>query len=53
MMALNNLLASPSFESWREGEPLDVGRMLRAPDGAAAARRSSRPRTSPTRSASS
>jgi DNA helicase HerA-like ATPase len=33
MMALNNLLASPSFASWREGEPLDVGRMLRAPDG--------------------
>ena len=33
MMALNNLLASPSFESWREGEPLDVERMLRAPDG--------------------
>jgi hypothetical protein len=33
MMALNNLLASPSFESWREGEPLEVGRMLRAPDG--------------------
>ncbi len=24
MMALNNLLASPSFEAWREGEPLDV-----------------------------
>jgi len=33
MMALNNLLASPSFEAWREGEPLDVDRMLRAPDG--------------------
>jgi Helicase HerA, central domain len=33
LMALNNLLASPSFESWREGEPLDVARMLRAPDG--------------------
>ncbi|HEX9186926.1 MAG TPA: helicase HerA-like domain-containing protein, partial [Vicinamibacteria bacterium] len=33
MMALNNLLASPSFEAWREGEPLDVERMLRAPDG--------------------
>jgi hypothetical protein len=33
MMALNNLLASPSFESWREGEPLDVEAMLRAPDG--------------------
>ena len=33
MMALNNLLASPSFEAWREGEPLDVERLLRAPDG--------------------
>ncbi len=33
MMALNNLLAAPSFESWREGEPLDVGHMLRAADG--------------------
>ena len=33
MMALNNLLASPSFEAWREGEPLDVERMLRADDG--------------------
>jgi Helicase HerA, central domain len=33
MMALNNLLASPSFEAWREGEPLDVERLLRAGDG--------------------
>ncbi len=33
MLALNNLLAAPSFESWREGEPLDVERLLRAPDG--------------------
>ena len=33
MMALNNLLASPSFERWREGEPLDIERMLRAADG--------------------
>ncbi len=33
MMALNNLLAAPSFESWRSGEPLDVERMLHAPDG--------------------
>jgi hypothetical protein len=33
MMALNNLLASPSFEAWREGEPLDVERMLRGADG--------------------
>ena len=33
MMALNNLLASPSFEAWREGEPMDVERLLRAADG--------------------
>ncbi|HUG52472.1 MAG TPA: DUF87 domain-containing protein [Vicinamibacteria bacterium] len=33
MFALNNLLASPGFEEWRLGEPLDVGRMLRAADG--------------------
>jgi hypothetical protein len=33
MLALNNLLAAPSFESWRQGEPLDVDRLLRAPDG--------------------
>jgi Helicase HerA, central domain len=33
MMALNNLLAAPSFEIWREGEPLDVGAMLRTEDG--------------------
>src|SRR5262245_39663966 len=33
MMALNNLLASPRFESWREGQPLDVERLLRSPDG--------------------
>ena len=31
--ALNNLLASPAFAPWLEGEPLDVGRLLRAPDG--------------------
>ncbi|HEY5906431.1 MAG TPA: hypothetical protein VIZ31_00230, partial [Vicinamibacteria bacterium] len=33
MMALNNLLASPSFAAWRVGEPLDVDGLLRAPDG--------------------
>ncbi|MDZ4802300.1 MAG: hypothetical protein SGI92_29425 [Bryobacteraceae bacterium] len=27
-MSLNNLLASPGFESWLEGEPLDIGRLL-------------------------
>jgi len=33
MLALNNLLAAPSFEAWREGEPLDIDRLLRAADG--------------------
>jgi len=32
-MALNNLLASPGFGAWLEGEPLDVGRLLYAEDG--------------------
>jgi len=32
-MALNNLLASPGFATWREGEPLDMSRLLSAPDG--------------------
>ncbi len=32
-MRLNNLLASPGFGAWLEGEPLDIGRLLRAPDG--------------------
>jgi len=27
-MALNNLLASPGFDAWLTGEPLDIGRML-------------------------
>ena len=27
-MALNNLIASPGFAAWREGEPLDVQRLL-------------------------
>jgi Helicase HerA, central domain len=31
--ALNNLLASPTFGAWLEGEPLDVGSMLYAPSG--------------------
>jgi hypothetical protein len=33
MMALNNLLAAPSFQAWREGETFDVARMLRTADG--------------------
>jgi hypothetical protein len=32
-MKLNNLLASPKFASWLEGEPLDVGAILRTPQG--------------------
>jgi len=33
MLALNNLLASPSFAAWREGAPLEIDRLLRAADG--------------------
>ncbi len=32
-MSLNNLLASPGFESWLEGEALDIARLLRTSDG--------------------
>jgi len=32
-MKLNGLLASPSFAAWLEGEPLDIQRLLYAPDG--------------------
>ncbi len=32
-MSLNNLLASPGFASWMEGEPLDVQRLLWNADG--------------------
>ena len=32
-MALNNLLASPSFASWMEGEPLDIQKFLYTPGG--------------------
>ncbi len=32
-MALNNLLASPGFQSWLEGEPLDIGRLLHTKEG--------------------
>ncbi len=32
-MALNNLLASPTFAAWLEGEPLDVGGLLHTADG--------------------
>ncbi|MDA1236847.1 MAG: DUF87 domain-containing protein [Acidobacteria bacterium] len=32
-MALNNLLASPGFESWMAGEPLDLDKFLYTPEG--------------------
>ena len=32
---LNNLLASPGFASWMEGDPVDIQGMLRTPDGRA------------------
>lgn len=32
-MALNGLVASPSFAAWREGEPLDFGALLWTPSG--------------------
>jgi Helicase HerA, central domain len=32
-MSLNNLLASPSFAAWMNGEPLDVKRLLYTPEG--------------------
>jgi hypothetical protein len=32
-MQLNNLLASPNFSSWLEGESLDVGKFLHSPSG--------------------
>ncbi len=32
-MQLNNILAAPSFQSWIEGQPLDIPALLYAPDG--------------------
>ncbi len=32
-MLLNNILAAPSFQSWIEGEPLDVASLLYTPEG--------------------
>ena len=32
-MVLNNILASPGFETWREGQPLNIAAMLYTPDG--------------------
>lgn len=34
-MMLNNILASPSFKAWLEGEPLDINRFLYNPSGKA------------------
>jgi hypothetical protein len=31
--AFNNLLASPGFDVWMQGEPLDIGRLLYTPTG--------------------
>ncbi len=32
-MKMNNLLASPGFSSWLQGEPLDIKRMMHTPEG--------------------
>ena len=32
-MSINNLLASPGFSSWMEGEPLDINNLLYTPSG--------------------
>ena len=32
-LTLNNILASPAFQAWREGEPMDVQALLFASDG--------------------
>jgi len=32
-MVLNNILASPGFETWREGQPLDIASMLYTKEG--------------------
>lgn len=32
-MRLNNMLASPSFQTWMKGEPMDIERLLYEPDG--------------------
>ena len=33
VLRLNNLLASPGFAAWMEGEPLDIPRLLWTPEG--------------------
>lgn len=32
-LKMNNLLASPGFSTWLQGEPLDIKRMLHTPEG--------------------
>ena len=32
-LRFNNLLASPGFQTWLDGPPLDIAKMLHAPDG--------------------
>ncbi len=32
-MLLNNILAAPAFQTWIEGQPLDIKQLLYAPDG--------------------
>jgi hypothetical protein len=32
-LGINGLLASPGFEAWMQGEPLDIGAMLRTAEG--------------------
>lgn len=32
-LEINGILASPGFEDWLKGEPLDIGRMLYTPEG--------------------
>ncbi len=32
-MAVNTLLASPTFSAWTQGEPLDIDALLRTPEG--------------------
>lgn len=32
-MTLNNIIASPSFQSWLQGQPLDIPALLSTPDG--------------------
>ncbi|MAS96329.1 MAG: ATP-binding protein [Verrucomicrobiales bacterium] len=32
-MKMNNLLASPGFSTWLQGEPLDIKRMMHTPEG--------------------